>query len=364
MKEQNIDFKRWQYDIAWEIVDYKSLMEENKARQIESQLRNICEVQEIELKDFHLEEKTLSFQLISQEQLNLQKWMKGTKKKLATTLSDLELEDQFIISHDSTKVEDDKRLCKLIDSVVEVDYYDLDEGLIEEDIQKLKRYLKEQALTIIEQQNQIFLIDKKALGTKINLNCFECTKRHQYGCCCGSPCAMSKKNMNLLDKHLIRMEEALKDLDKMQYKRLQAKGGFIAANGEIKSFDGHCSFLIAHEGVYKCMAHKYALDKKIPIYDLCPLSCLMYPLEIMELITDKRKTIFLITAAVQELFAETFSRWGSYKSLEVELRCIHEEEHDEYFRKEDYQTVYEVNKQLLKHEFGKGLLEGMQVLFK
>lgn len=258
----------------------------------------------------------------------------------------------------------DMRLMHLIENLKEVYYYDLDEGMIWEDIQKFKSYLKERKLTRIEQAGRSVLVDEKALKEKINLNCFECTKRFQYGCCCGSPCAMSDKNLEQFCRQLPSIEAHLKKIDEEQYEKVRSKGGFLSANGKIKAFDGHCSLLVLHEGVYKCLAHKYALEEGIPIYELCPLSCLMYPMEILELITKKKKTIWLITSAVEEDFAEHFSRWGSYKSLKVEMRCLHENEANAVFKKENYASVFEVNRNLLSHEFGKEVVQWVEEIIK
>ena len=362
MKQQQSEVEKtaipmWQYNITWEILAQDLVAEIIK--QIQSKVQPLCDKEDIELNILIEDSKKLSISLISHVQLNINKWQGMLQKKIAELI---EVKPYQVMSQSTVYAKKDQRLSKLIESIREVDYYDLDEGLIEEDVNKLKTYLERQNLGVIEQDKKVYLVDIKALYQKINLNCFECTKRHQYGCCCGSPCAMSEKNMTLLDRHLVAMEETLKALDEKQYETLIEKGGFIAANGEIKAFDGHCAFLIAHEGVYKCMAHKYALDQQIPIYDLCPLSCLMYPLEIMEMITDKRKKIILVTAAIEEEFAERLSRWGSYKSLEVELRCIHKEEYDEAFRREDYKPVYEVNQGLLTHEFGRGIYKAIEQL--
>lgn len=345
---------KWQYDMSWEINT--SHIKEEISEMLLQQLQKLSIQEAIEIKVQLEASRRLGVSLRSTVQLNMNKWQAAIHKKVAALL---EVKFCQLITRSNVCARDDQRLSKLIETVEEVDYYDLDEGMIDEDASQLKAYLLAQNLGVIEQEKQIYLIDRKALKAKINLNCFECTKRHQYGCCCGKPCAMSEKNMTVLDKHILRMEEDLKAIDKKQYETLMEKGGFLAANGEIKEFDGHCALLIAHEGVYKCMAHKYALDQGIPIYDICPLSCLMYPLEILELYTDKKKKIILITAAIEENFAENLSRWGSYKSLDVELRCINPEAHDDGFRKSEYRSVGEVNKGLLIHEFNESLYEGI-----
>ena len=356
--------EKWIYDITWKVQD--GLLSYEDIENIAYELKLLEEQEEIQIHPIEITHTRLTFKVVAKEQLNITKWQTTLQKKVTAKfryhVKQFELER--IVSHGQVVAKEDIRLNKLIDAICEVDYYDLEEGMIDEDCHQLKEYLKEQTLGLIEQKGQTFLIDIEALQAEINLNCFECTKRHQYGCCCGSPCAMSEKNMTLLDRHLVAMEDALKGLDEKQYQTLTRNGGFVTAHGKIKSFDGHCAFLIEHEGIYKCMAHKYALDEQIPIYTLCPLSCLMYPLEILELVTDKRRKMYLITSAVEEHFAANFSRWGSYTSLDVELRCIRKEAADEGFRKEAYRPVYKVNEGLLTHEFGRNLYEGISLLIE
>lgn len=363
MNQKVMDMPRWVYVITWHITE---ALNSELVEKLKNQLNLWIEKEGVGFNLLETSENNFTFKVLSSEQLNVTKWQTTLQKKVISyfkwPIGRLELEQ--IVSYSLVVAKDDQRVAKLIESVREVDYYDLDEGLTDEDCTLLKEYLKGRKLSTMEQKGQFFLIDSKALSAEINLNCFECTKRHQYGCCCGSPCAMSEKNMALLDRHMVAMEDALKGIDENQYQTLMSKGGFVSANGEIKAFDGHCAFLIHHEGVYKCMAHKYALDEQIPIYALCPLSCLMYPLEIMELITDKRRKIYLITSAVEETFAATFSRWGSYTSLDVELRCIQKEGADEGFKKENYQPVYKVNKGLLTYEFGQGFYTGLAHLLE
>lgn len=354
----------WSYDITWDIKEVDSSSE--AMEKLKHQLTLLMEKEDMPFKIGAERKNNLTFSVRSSKQLNITKWQTALQKKVIAYLKwhTDSIELSRVISHSQVIAKEDQRLSKLINQIKEIDYYDLEEGLTDEDCTLLKDYLKGRRLGSIEQKGQIFLLDYKALHEEINLNCFECTKRHQYGCCCGSPCTMSEKNMALLDRHLVAMEDALQKLDQKQYQILRRKGGFISVNGEIKAFDGHCAFLIQHEGVYKCMAHKYALDEQIPIYALCPLSCLMYPLEIMELITDKKRKIYLITSAVEENFAASFSRWGSYTSLEVELRCIRKEAADEGFKQEAYKPVYQVNQGLLIHEFGNSLYQGIAALIE
>lgn len=367
-----------QYDIAWEIGENALEIDmENLILLMASILDQMNETEayyHVFLEhNVQIEAGKLILSVKVNKQLNVNKWYKFLTRQILARVKNeddhkaegiLWQKQAQILSYGNLPANEDERLRGLIQGIKEVYYYDLDEGMVTEDIQKFKAYLLKRKLGLIETEEHIVLVDEAMLQKKINLNCFECTRKYQYGCCAGTPCAMSEKNGGLLDQHLMNLEELLRDIDAQQYATLIEKGGFLTANGKIKAIDGHCSLLIQHDGVYKCIAHKYALEQKIPPYDLCPLSCLMYPLEIMELVTEKRKTLILVTAAVEEEFAEAFSRWGSYKSLETSLECVNEEFSDEIFKKEEYRPIYEVNEKLLIHEFEKSLVLGIKRMFE
>lgn len=355
----------WEYHIIWQLEETKeALIQEEAIKQIKEKLMDGAKADQIMINEVIVEEHEIELIIGADVQLNINKVVKNLQKRMIHMFKLKKCKQPYLITTRSKKcAKEDIRIHKLIDALSVGTYYDLDEGMTSSDLSALKKYLSQRNLDIIDYNEQVFLIDRVALNKAINLNCFECTKIYEYGCCCGSPCGFSSKNMNLFDKHMLSMEEAVKAIDLEQYKRLQANGGFMTANGLLKAYDGHCALLVKHEGVYKCMAHKYALDEQIPIYDLCPLSCLMYPLEIIEFITDKRKKVMLLTSVVDEAFANQFGRWGSYASLEVELRCIHQEAHNTTFKAEDYRPIYEVNQGLLVHEFGEVIYRGIKKLY-
>lgn len=355
----------WEYHIIWELEETKeALIQEEAVEQIKEMLIDEAKANQIRIKGVIIEKYEVELSIESDNQLNINKVVKNLQKRMYHVCKLKECKQPYLLTTRSKKcAKEDIRIHKLIEALSVGAYYDLDEGMTSGDLSALKKYLSQRNLGIIDYNEQVFLIDREALEKAINLNCFECTKIHEYGCCCGSPCGFSSKNMKLFDQHMLSMEEAVKAIDLEQYKRLEGNGGFMTANGLIKAHDGHCALLVKHEGVYKCMAHKYALDEQIPIYDLCPLSCLMYPLEIIEFITDKRKKVMLLTSVVDEVFANQFGRWGSYESLEVELRCIQQEAHNTIFKAEDYRPVYEVNRGLLVHEFGEVIYRGIKKLY-
>lgn len=363
----------WRYYIEWytyEKVDSLNQFEEI----IIEYLKCICIELDVTVLEIEIKACKIGLGIESSTQLNSYKVLCSIQKKLAKLLGKRLAEEKrmktmrwakeyIIITVADAVLKQDFRVSRIIEGLTDTVYYDLEESFIS-DISNFKAYLSHRKLSVMESEQFIFLIDQDALVQEINLNCFECTKIHKYGCCCGSPCGLSDKNMMHFDKRLLDIEESIKSIDEVRYRKLVESGGLLTANGQIKEFQGHCTLLVQHEGSYKCIAHKYALDHEIPIYDLCPLSCLMYPLEMIELIsTNKEKTIILLTSVLEDQFADEFGRWGSYKSLDVELRCINKLAHDDIFREEDYRPVYEVNRNLLIHEFGLDFYRGLEKIF-
>ena len=350
---------KWYYTIAWYTQGNKPSFEEEIQEMAQGHIAHLCEEQELLLKQIEMQSNSLKIKINSDIQLNINKLVKDLQKKLQA-ITDLVDEEKTLITTTSSDLsEKDRRLEKLLNSVIDAEYYDMEDSFTSQ-LEDLKSYLLAQKLSVIEKNDQIFLVDEEALNHEINLNCFACTKLYKYGCCCGSPCNLGPRNKKVFDKHLLNIEEEVKAYDEATYKKILAKGGFIASDGSINECDGHCALLVEEEGIYKCIAHSYALKRDIPIYEICPLSCLMYPLEIIELITNKQRKLLLLTSVVSEDFARRFGRWGSYNTLEVELRCINKKAHNDVFKEEDYRPVYKVNKDLLCHEFGSTFYESLE----
>lgn len=347
----------WTYQLSWQMP---SNIADEVVEKMKQSLEDVLALEaEYLVESVHDQEQMLSFKVISRKQLNSHTLEKKLQKQLEKEINS-DLPRPVVMSWGEVAAKEDMRLKKLISAIREADYYDLDLGLDDEEIERLKNYLFRQKLAVIEKDETLFIIDRDVLRKKINLNCFECTKKHRYGCCCGSPCEMSDKNRMLLEEHVIQIEERVKEIDPEQYENLMRHGGALAANGKIKAFDGHCALLVEENGMHKCIAHQYALEQAIEVYELCPLSCLMYPFEIIELIGHKHKTAILLTAAVKKSPMIDLSRWGSYESLEVGLKCIDETYEDEIFRSEKARSIYEVNQKLIEHEFGEAISSAIQ----
>lgn len=349
----------WYYHFTWEL-ESKSLEHTiDFTEDVRLRIMDWCKSFDGTLIQCHIVSNQLQVECTTPSQLNTNKVLKAFKK-IEKNIGELHLVRS--ISRPIEEDIQDSRVNKLLDTLWSVDYYDLDEG-VTKDLKAFKEFLAYRKLVTMDIGEQLYLVDTVALEKEINLNCFECTKLYQYGCCCGSPCQMSKKNQKLLDQHLNGLSQEMRRLNEKYYDEVMVKGGFMSFDGSIKSCDERCSLLVEHEGVHKCMAHKYALENEISIYEICPLSCLMYPLEIIELITDKKRKVILLTSVVEEDLAKTYGRWGSYKELNIDHRCINKEAHNEIFKLEDYKPVYKVNKNLINHEFGKEVYKGLEIIF-
>lgn len=349
----------WYYHFTWELED-KSLEDTiDLTEDISLRIMEWCKSFDLALIQCQMVSNQLQIQCTTSSQLNTNKVLKAFKK-IERSFGELQLVRSISKPiGDSTK---DSRVSKLLDTLWSVEYYDLDEG-VTQDLKAFKEFLTHRKLVAMDIGEQLYLVDTVALEKEINLNCFECTRLYGYGCCCGSPCQMSRKNQKHLDQHLNGLAQEMRDLNEKYYDEVMIKGGFMSFDGSIKSCDERCSLLVEDEGVHKCMAHKYALEHEIAIYEFCPLSCLMYPLEIIELITDKKRKVILLTSVVEEDLARNYGRWGSYKGLNIDHRCINKETHNEIFKLEDYKPVYEVNKNLMDHEFGKEVYKGLEIIF-
>ena len=366
-KENRISI--WQYTVIWNVKEIDFLTKEEDEKTIGEYITALGEEQGFNIEQVEVTPQYIKMGIKVGEQINSSKVIKQFQKRLTTFIKKIvpslseeaELLDKhrtLIISKEIEGCGQNKRLEKILETVIDAEYYDIEDGFTSQ-LEDLKSYIMSQKISLVEEGERLFLIDEEALKKEINLNCFECTKLYQYGCCCGSPCNLGSRNRKNFDRHLLNIEGAVKAYDQRTYEKILSKGGLVASDGSINECDGHCALLVEEEGVYKCIAHSYALQRDIPVYSLCPLSCLMYPLEIIELITNKQRQIILLASVVDETFANKLGRWGSYNTLEVELRCINKQEHNAIFREEDYRPVYQVNKGLLCHEFGELFYSGL-----
>lgn len=236
-------------------------------------------------------------------------------------------------------------------------YYDINSKLSDNEFKSLIKYIRQHSdnMVVFEHDNTVFIADLFMLKKRVNLNCFYCENR--YGCCGGSPCKMSDKAKRYFNNHAGNIVDLIRDSDYSRYNDIIANGGFIKKNGSITEYDGRCSFLVEEDGIYKCAIRKYASDNSISKYDICSLSCLLFPLEIIRLY-GYREAVYFITSIADMNVWDKIGRWENFgRDENMSMKCLFEEQNDSVFGKRDYRPVYMVQRELIEHEFGVSVYE-------
>lgn len=121
----------------------------------------------------------------------------------------------------------------------------------------------------------------------INHNCTGCGKDSQF-CCASYEVCLSEAEV---DRAMVWMPEAAK------YSRyLKSDDGYANVFDELDDslfsmetiHSGRCVFAYVKKGNLWCSLHTVALDRNIPLQEIKPLSCLLWPLSISE---GKNKSI-------------------------------------------------------------------------
>lgn len=155
------------------------------------------------------------------------------------------------------------------------------------------------------------IFDKVGLTSKVNLDCFNCSKLNTHVCCYGSPCALTaEESENLLNN----IFDIVKDrFDKDTLNTMLAYGMvYEDEDGNLVplQYEHGCSFLMTtKEGYRLCAIKNWCIANKIDIVGMCPSSCIMFPLDILEIICDGKK-YYYITSILDDTYAVKFSRWG------------------------------------------------------
>lgn len=279
------------------------------------------------------------------------------------------------LADDRKQAKKQLEIAGVIDKITGAGYYDL-EWLLDGDMDELKQYLRSCSLSMIEWMEYTILIDEKALTEKVNLNCSACTQKNKFGCCCGSPCHMSQKNVANYRKYKEQINRRFHEIDPVRYRELlghQKKAlsvtdytllELVDEQGFIREYDGRCQLLVRKDGMARCLTHLFALEKGISVYELSPLSCLMFPLELLVFITEDGKYVMLITGALEKEFSKKFGRWGGYREHHLEFQCVDLKNHDQLFEEKDYKPLYKVSKELLVHEFSEQVYKQIEQICK
>ena len=364
------EIQKSKYQLIWHFID------QTKKEEVDRVIGDHLEELEKKLK------ATLSYEIIGEamvifqaacEKLSGHKFLQGLCKQLNKLFADQGLQQavfndkEWMILTLAETLSESVRLQRLFHGIRETFYYDV-KHIYGPDIQLLEKKMQGRKIGILDWGDKVFLIDEKALTKPINLNCMACTSKHDYGCCCGSPCNYSNKNLKIFKAHEEEIMSELKRIEPAYYEAIQSKFAkeescgqveLVGFDGTVGECEGRCMLLVREDGFGKCLAHKYALEHQMPIYTISPLSCLMFPFEVIEMINDKNKRLFLLTGVVEDDLAESIGRWGSYSRLGIPLPCTDVSLCNDEFKKADYQPVYKVNKGLITHEFGTILYEGL-----
>ncbi|MGB8956186.1 MAG: hypothetical protein WCC10_12480 [Tumebacillaceae bacterium] len=153
-----------------------------------------------------------------------------------------------------------------------------------------------------------FELDKAALQSLVLLDCANCHRAHRESCCEGGyPFPPATELLQVVDEHLPVI--AARHLDAETRDHLQANGLYesyleTAGHPTIGTFGGNCLFCRVEGAGPACMAHRYAIEEGKRPEALKPLSCLLYPLDLIEN-AEGRVRITALTEATSR-----FSRWG------------------------------------------------------
>jgi hypothetical protein len=221
---------------------------------------------------------------------------------------------------------------------------------------------------------QEFDLDLAALQTPVLLDCANCHLAHEESCCEGGfPFPPEEELLPVLDAQLAELGE--KWLTPVVQEHIRAKGLYeqhVETGGfpTIGTFDGNCLFCRVEGQGPVCMAHRHALEKGMQAEELKPLSCLLYPLDLIE---DERGRV-LVTALTERTAA--FSRWGEDYRLDFlcanrELRAAAEEGRAlrpnirrslaaETFALDRYRPVWQEAQGLLTRLYGDELWQKLQ----
>lgn len=285
------------------------------------------------------------------------------------------MEVQNFIVTKAKLASENEYIKKLVQGIKLAAYYDV-EALVTRQLTPLKEYLLRRELGVIEWADYTILVDQKALAAPVNLNCKGCTQKHEAGCCFGSPCNYGRRNLAVFNEYKSQLIKELIKIEPARYTQLLAHQlevmseemlgsderlelELVDEKGTIGSCEGRCSLLVREDGIARCLTHQYALEHNMSVYELSPLSCLMFPLDFLVFLTDIGKEVIFLTSVVEDEFAKDYGRWGQYRGFELDFECVSIAAHNDMFKEEAYQPLYEVNKNLFIHEFGEEVYEGI-----
>jgi hypothetical protein len=221
-----------------------------------------------------------------------------------------------------------------------------------------------------------FDLDVAALQTPVLLDCANCHLAHEESCCEGGfPFPPAEELLPMLDAHLPELAQTW--LPQEVQEHIRSEGLYeqhveTAGFQTIGTFEGNCLFCRVEGQGPACVAHRHALNKGLQAEELKPLSCLLYPLD---LIADEQGRV-LVTALTQR--TASFSRWGEEYRLDFlcgnrELRAAEAAGDDallrpnirrglaaETFALDRYRPAWQEGQGLLTRLYGDGLWQQLE----
>jgi hypothetical protein len=206
-----------------------------------------------------------------------------------------------------------------------------------------------------------FLIDVPALLTPFHLDCTHCREVHRETCCeNGQPYAVDAWQIPLLEREAPAIMERF--LAEGEWERYEQSGIWDrrGSAGTIRLRHGNCLFHTEIDGRPACAIHAYAEQTGGDPYSLKPISCQLYPLDLID--TGEH---VLITALTEE--TAPFSRWGRdyldrFYCASADRRRQAKHIDPSLFALEGYRPAFQWGIPILRHVLGAAAGEAEQVL--
>lgn len=214
-------------------------------------------------------------------------------------------------------------------------------------ITSLEKYLGSHTFPIVEIDGQKYMFDVEQLSKRIDFHmCEKCST--VYGnkfCCCDGPSySFDTITYEKVKEYETEIRQTIERYDTNFANIIDNKPLFDdewQSMAEIKTDKGsRCSCLVVlPNGVGRCAIKLLAIDKCIDFFDICNMSCLLEPLEVIDIISSDDSKIRFITSIVG-IHEQDFIR---FDWLELNLCCCN----SKYGK-----PVYKEMKQFIVHEFG------------
>lgn len=231
-------------------------------------------------------------------------------------------------------------------------YFGTQDALSNKEAFHLKKYLKRNNSFKVGR----FVIDP-AIFTMVNLDCMNCHRVHRSTCCEGgqpySTDQVSEKKLELAAPFIIQKyldEKRQQEANESGYKE-DCSSGLLSPT--IKLCEGNCFFYVKGDEESYCSIHRYALDHEISPLELKPMSCSLFPLDIIQM-----ESLLFFTAITPD--TAVFSRWGyEYE----EHLCVNLKKREmsgistDLFSLNDYKPAWEWCRDLLQQTFGEELIK-------